>query len=271
MTKRAVCVGINDYPVAGADLMGCVNDAKQWAGLLKDHFEFSGGDVNVLLDKGASKAKIIAALKGLLANARSGDVLVFTNSSHGTYIEDTNGDEEGYDEAMCPWDIKDNLIVDDDLRGLFSDLPKGVRLTVISDSCFSGSVTRAALADNIPGLSFKDHRRVRFLNPALLGRGIIHDPIRTAPTGKLAFPQGTMNHLLLSGCTDHEYSYDAQIGGTYHGAMTYHAIKAITSARFKLTYAGLAKRLQPMLDKAGYYQHPQLEGKSATKQRQLFT
>jgi hypothetical protein len=271
VTKKAVCVGINDYPISGADLKGCVNDARQWAGLLKDHYEFSAGDISLLLDKGASKAKVLAALKGLLANARSGDVLVFTNSSHGTYIEDTSGDEEGYDEAMCPWDIKDNLIVDDDLRGLFTDLPRGVRLTVISDSCFSGSVTRAALAENIPGLSFPDHRRVRFLNPALLGRGIITNPIGAAPRQKLAFPQRSMSHLLLSGCTDHEYSYDAQIGRSYHGAMTYHAIKAITDGGFKLTYAALAKRLQPMLDAAGYFQHPQLEGKSDHKRRQLFT
>jgi len=271
MTKRAVCIGINDYPVAGADLKGCVNDARQCAGLLKDHYEFSGGDIQLLLDKDASKAKVIAALKGLLAKARSGDVLVFTNSSHGTYVEDTSGDEEGYDEAMCPWDINDNLIVDDDLRGLFTDLPRGVRLTVISDSCFSGSVTRALLEDNIPGVSFPNDRRVRFLNPALIGRGVITDPIGSVPRQKLAFPQRSMSHLLLSGCTDHEYSYDAQIGGSYHGAMTYHAIKAITDAGFKLTYSALAKRLQPMLDAAGYYQHPQLEGKSDQKRRQLFT
>ncbi len=32
MTKKAVCVGINDYPYDGNDLNGCVNDAKAWAG-----------------------------------------------------------------------------------------------------------------------------------------------------------------------------------------------------------------------------------------------
>ena len=31
MTKRALCVGINDYPIRGMDLKGCVNDAKAWA------------------------------------------------------------------------------------------------------------------------------------------------------------------------------------------------------------------------------------------------
>jgi len=30
MSKRAVCVGINDYPGVENDLNGCVNDARAW-------------------------------------------------------------------------------------------------------------------------------------------------------------------------------------------------------------------------------------------------
>ena len=35
MTKRALCVGINDYPGANMDLAGCVNDARDWQALLE--------------------------------------------------------------------------------------------------------------------------------------------------------------------------------------------------------------------------------------------
>ena len=31
MDKRALCIGINDYPGTGSDLAGCVNDANDWA------------------------------------------------------------------------------------------------------------------------------------------------------------------------------------------------------------------------------------------------
>jgi len=31
MTKRALCIGINDYPGTDFDLSGCVNDAHDWA------------------------------------------------------------------------------------------------------------------------------------------------------------------------------------------------------------------------------------------------
>ena len=41
MAKRALCVGINDYPIRGMDLKGCVNDAQDWARALRDHYDFA--------------------------------------------------------------------------------------------------------------------------------------------------------------------------------------------------------------------------------------
>ena len=34
--KKAVCIGINNYPGIFNDLKGCVNDANDWADLLTD-------------------------------------------------------------------------------------------------------------------------------------------------------------------------------------------------------------------------------------------
>src|SRR5262245_52357013 len=139
MAKRALCVGINNYPGTGDDLDGCVNDAKAWAALFTDHYDFTKSDVKVLLNKEATHRAMIKALEQLLTGARHGDVLVFANSSHGTYVADTDGDEPGYDEALCPYDAKERLLVDDELRELFANIPDGVRMTVILDSCFSGT------------------------------------------------------------------------------------------------------------------------------------
>ena len=202
MSKKALCVGINDYPYgSGNDLNGCVNDAKDWAGLLTNKFGFASSDVKVLLDAEATKANIMAALTGLVTGAKSGDLLVFTNSSHGTYLADTSGDEEKYDEAMCPYDCDDgNLIVDDELRELFGKLADGVRLTVISDSCFSGTVTRVAYSDILPGLKTPDDRRVRFLSPAFFGKPILRNPWKAKPKGKIKYPESKMKDVLLSGC-----------------------------------------------------------------------
>jgi len=270
MTKKALCVGINDYPIDGADLKGCVNDAHAWASLLADHFDFATGDVEVVLDDAATKANVLAGLKRLLAGADRGDVLVFTNSSHGSQIPDVSGDEPTYDEVLCPYDVRDATIADDELRELFEGLGHGVRLSVISDSCHSGTVTRAALVDSIPGLSSPDDRRVRFLHPALFrSTRALPDPMGTRPR-RMVFPQSSMNHVLVSGCLDSEYSYDAVIEGDYHGAMTFHAIRTIADAGYEITYAELAERLTPALEAAGYAQHPQLEARSDMKHRQVF-
>ena len=264
--KRALCVGINDYPVAGADLKGCVNDAKAWAAMLIDHFGFDPKNVTMLLDSQATKKRVLAAIDKLLEDAKKGDVLVFTNSSHGTYVADRDGDETRYDEAMCPFDMKKNLILDDELRQRFANVPDGVRLTIISDSCHSGSVTRG----DMPGTP--DDRRRRFVNPRTLGLPEIEGVRRKAkPRGTELYPQSRMKEVLVSGCRDNQYSYDARINGTYHGAMTYFALRTIEEADYELTYEDLWEALVPRLETEGYDQEPQLEGKSTTKRRRLFT
>lgn len=268
MTKKALCVGINDYPIAGMDLKGCVNDAKAWSALLRKQYDFTSADVKVLLDKTATHEHVTDGLKALLAGARSGDVLVFTNSSHGTYVADAGRDEaDRYDEAMCPYDCKQELLTDDELRMLFADIPRGVRLTVISDSCHSGSVTRAAEGPATP-----DDRRVRFLNPRKLRQTEIKDVRnRATPRRTEVHPESEMKELLLSGCRSNQYSYDALIGRRYQGAMSFYALQVIKDAGYRLTYSALATRLREALAVSNYDQEPQLEGKTSFKRRQIFT
>ncbi len=262
MTKKALCVGINDYPFGDAnDLKGCVNDANDWSNLLRKNFDFA--DIKQLLNADATKDNLINGLKNLLAGAKAGDVLVFTNASHGTYLADTDSDEPKFDEALCPYDSDSNLLVDDELRELFLNVPDGVRLTVISDSCHSGSVTRVAV---------NEYRRNRQLSPALLGKPVLSsEEMRAARKGAERFPESGMREILLSGCKSNQTSADAYIANDFHGAMSYYAIKAIEDARYKLTYAELHEALLPMLEDENYDQVPQLEGKDENKQRQIFT
>lgn len=264
--KSALCVGINDYPVRGMDLKGCVNDARAWAALLIDHFGFPRANVTLLLDAEATKRRILNRLDKLIENSRRGDVLVFTNSSHGTYVADDDGDETRYDEAMCPYDMRKGLIVDDELRERFAAVPSGVRLTVISDSCFSGSVTRG---DVVPT---PDDRRPRFVNPAVIGRREIAGVRRRAtPRSAEKYPESKMREVLVTGCRDNQYSYDARFGSVYHGAMTHAALGIIEEAGYDLTYAELWDRLVVRLEAEGFDQEPQVEGRSTSKRRKLFT
>lgn len=268
MAKKALCVGINNYPYGDAnDLKGCINDAQAWAKMLKEHFDFT--DVTVATDEQATQAKTITGIKKLLAGAKSGDVLVFTNSSHGTYVADDDQDEPGYDEALCPYDMDDNgMLLDDTLREIFTGIPRGVRLTVISDSCHSGSVTRVALDQK---------RRNRLLPPKIWGgRELTPEQLRAAAKKKAGaelYPESGMKEILLSGCKSNQTSADAYIEAIqqYYGAMSYYAMQVIKAAKYRLTYDELHKRLLPMLENENYEQVPQLEGKKANKSRQIFT
>lgn len=262
MAKKALCVGINDYPFGkDNDLRGCVNDANDWVRLLKNHFDFTG--IQQLLDTDATKVNIISGLKNLLKGAKPSDVLVFTNASHGTYQADSDTDEPNYDEALCPYDTDSNLLLDDELRELFAGLPNDVRLTIISDSCHSGSVTRVKV---------NEYRRNRQLNPRVWGGiELSAKKLNIAQGKKEKFPESEMKEILLSGCKSNQTAADAYIDNDYHGAMSYYAIKVITDANFKLTYEDLHKRLLSMLDQEMYDQVPQLEGKNENKLKQIFT
>ena len=262
--RRALCVGINDYPGRVNDLKGCVNDARDWAQVLTDRFGFSTADIQLLLDKAATKKAILGGIEKLLTGAKSGDVLVVTVSSHGTYVADTSGDEERYDEAICPWDMKTNLIVDDELRERFMNIPTRCRLTMISDSCFSGTVTRAP--GNIPA---PDDRRPRFVRPSILGLPELEDLRRAKPRGA-AVSESQMKEVLIAGCNDHQSSYDAKFGSVYNGAMTFFALDILRAAGYRLTYEELWNRLVVRLDQEGFDQEPQVEGRAAAKRRQVF-
>jgi len=268
VTKRALCVGINAYPIPGADLRGCVNDANAWAELLKGTFGFPKQYVQMLLDSEATKANILDALRSMLSVAESGDILVFTNSSHGSYVPDTNGDESEsmYDEVLCPYDIKDNAIIDDELYDLFQKhLKDGVHLTVILDNCHSGTGTK---------LAGDDKRTERFLDPRRWGQELpanFNFGLAKLREGQQR-PESAMKEVLLAGCKDVEVSWDALIGGKFHGAMTQAAIEAIQDANGQLTYRQLHEQVTRKVKANGFdQQHPQLEGSDENKDRLLFT
>jgi len=244
--KRAVCVGINNYPGIFNDLKGCVNDVNDWTALLQG-FGFS---VNTILDSKAKISTVKAALQGLVDSTNAGDVAVLTYSGHGTQVTDRSGDEsDPYDEAIC---LYDGNVIDDDLRVILNGIHPQATLVIISDSCFSGSVTRLAAEKAIP----------RFIPPAVSTEG------RTAKRSFL-IPEADMPEVLISGCSDDEYSYDAEFNGRPNGAMSAYAIQVIKqnpNATYREFFAGL-RALLPSKD---YPQSPQLEGSDANKDRKLF-
>lgn len=48
------------------------------------------------------------------------------------------GEADKKDEAIVPTDL--NIITDDDLRAIFAPIPDGVKFTMVTDCCHSGSM-----------------------------------------------------------------------------------------------------------------------------------
>jgi hypothetical protein len=169
--KRALLVGISDYPESSGfpEIDYPKNDVARVGELLKAY----GFEVTQLTDSPAdlqpTRQNILDAIrKVLIDGAKAGDVTVFYYSGHGASVVNKASDEpDKRDETIVPKDAarpridpakfavmteKQRLDVfntqfrdirDKELVDLFNQaLDKGVKLTVIFDSCHSGSAAR---------------------------------------------------------------------------------------------------------------------------------
>ena len=271
--KKALCVGVNifkNYP--GAALQGCVNDANDMSKVLQNQLGFQSGDITVLTDAQATKANIISNLKAMVDGAKAGkySYLVFSMSSHGTQVPDLSGDEpDRADEAFCPhdlaqdgnkWDIN-HIILDDELRDLFMQLPANVLLEVYLDTCHSGTGLKSIdmLLDRTPrylpppsleAFEQVDQKRSRGLRHGLLEKGIVHN-------------------ILWAACRSDQTSADANIAGGWHGAFTYYYCKEMTACKNSLSRAELLKKVRADLAAGKYSQVPQLECEATTRKLKI--
>ncbi len=195
-TRRGVVVGINQYaPTESAtgfalrkwkDLDGAVNDAESMAALLDQRFEFD--EVTLLLEGEATREAILAALVELESVSNAGDVAVFYYAGHGSQVRNTGSSEaDGLDETIVPSDVPDGAedIRDKELRAYFNRiLDKGALLTLIFDSCHSGSITRG-----LPGTA------TRFLEPSDRVIDDPSEPPRPVDRGALVFSSAQDNQL----------------------------------------------------------------------------
>lgn len=266
--KLAICVGINDYPWAHNDLNGCVNDAKDWADLLKTDFDFKEGDINILTNAYATRSHILSALTYLITSAGPGDVVVFTYSGYGTWVPAKGEPDESdnLDEALYVYDGK---LLDGDIRTIIREIDPEAHLTVICDCSHSGTINRERLNRQREILK-EGHAYVnkpRFYPPALpLKRLKVNMPVRK----RIFYPEPDMPEVLLTGCNAGEASYDVYINGRYNGAMTANAIRLIKDKPAQ-TYREFYQKLCRILPSVYYQQSPQLEGSDENKNRPLFT
>lgn len=263
MAKRALCIGINDYPGTDNDLEGCVNDAKDWAEFLeKRDFE-----VQQLLNKKATKSAMKSGIESIVKNAKSGDVVVITYSGHGSWIPDLDGDEpDARDEVLCPYDIaKNGAFSDDEMYDIFTEREKGVRIIFVSDSCHSGTMIRLG-----PVPAGTHGPRIRFLPPAKFLSPKKMAVAAARATRRAAGKPRPFGGVLLAGCQDTEFSYDAEFNNRPNGAFTYFALKALKKMPAKATYQDWFKAIRKQLPNPNQPQTPNFLGTKSQKSWKIF-
>lgn len=164
--RRALLIGINDYPDPANRLDGCVNDTFLMSALLQER-GFLATDIRVVLNERATADAIRERLNWLLEGADDGMERLLFYSGHGAQLPayGATGEIDHVDECLVPYDFawsKETAISDDDFYHLYVDLPYKARFFAIFDCCHSGGMTRDG-APKIRGISPPDDIRHRLL------------------------------------------------------------------------------------------------------------
>lgn len=144
--RRALLIGINNYPDAASRLEGCVNDVFLMSSVLQE-IGFDADDIRVVLDERATHAAIRERIDWLLDGTADGQDRILYYSGHGAQLPDYDAAEkiDHVDECLVPYDFnwtQDSAITDDDFLQYYSALPYSAKFFAIFDCCHSGGLTR---------------------------------------------------------------------------------------------------------------------------------
>jgi len=267
--KRALLVGINKYKMPGSDLSGCVNDVWDMYDLLTKNYGFKPDDVRVVVDERATFENVQDRIDWLIEVTKAGDESVYYHSGHGSKIRDRNGDElsDGLDECLIMHDHDwDKPFIDDILYDIFKRLNKEAFLTVICDTCYSGTMTRGLKTASM-NPSEKAYCRDKYLAPPfdILCRSLNRD-LKVKAFGAKDGESEEQRHILLSGSKEDETSKELRYGGEIRGAMTFNLTRLLRIApdqTWTQIHSSVHKSVQSM-------QNPVLRGMQYLKDRIAF-
>jgi hypothetical protein len=262
-TAKGLALNIGLNAVSGAayggwdgPLAACEFDANDMAAIAKS----KGMKPTVLLTKSATRANVLAGIRGAAKALKGGDFFFLTYSGHGGQVPDVTGDEpDKQDETWC---LYDGQLIDDELYFELSRFGSGVRILVLSDSCHSGTVTRAnpppaATAHQRPKLmpapvamrTYREHQafydKLQRDIAKAAGKATV-DPdaalAQVAASGRLTAIVRKFNPavVLISGCQDNQTSMD----GDHNGAFTEQVLKVWSQGAFQGNYGGFHGRIK---------------------------
>lgn len=211
------------------ELNACENDARDMAEMAAGK-GFTG---TTLLRERATSDAVLKALHDAAGSLSPGDMLVVGYSGHGGNMPDASDDEEdGQDETWC---LYDRMVMDDELYAMWAHFKPGVRILVFSDSCHSGTVTKALMkhkgseataavaAMEAKLADQKSTPRAKSIS-FLLARSLyrkqqpLYDSLQYV-AGQASKAEVKASVLLISGCQDDQLSLDGETNGVFTGRL----------------------------------------------------
>jgi len=262
--RRAFAWGVNAYPTA--PLQGCVNDVKDLAEYLMVYQGWQPEEIRLLTDERATKHEIIQRLAWLVSDLQPGDVALYHESRHGAKVatrKPDSGEIDGYDEVACPVEFDwspETYIVDDSFLGFMAAVPDGVTFLWISDSCYSGGLSRV-----MPLAAGKPRRPRSIRQPVDMQWRAMTAERRGMRARKIG--GALRNVLLLAACTEDQEASDAYFGWRWNGALTWHLLHLLKKGAEQLPMKDLVKVLAENLRKDGFDQTPELLGSEEAMER----
>jgi hypothetical protein len=232
------------------DLAACEFDAKDMAAIATSR----GMKATLLLTKKGTRANLLAAMRKAAKQLKAGDLFFLTYSGHGGQVPDVTGEEpDKKDETWC---LYDGQLIDDELYFELSRFTAGARILVLSDSCHSGTVTRAAeprpAAPNTRSkmmplaVGLRTYREHQAFYDTLqrdvahaAGKASVADPdsvlaqLAVSPRLTAIAKKFSPGVILISGCQDNQTSLD----GEHNGAFTEQVLRVWNHGAFRGNYA----------------------------------
>lgn len=138
----SIHIGVNEPRAASMlDMRARLADSETAAWRMAELASQAGyGSMLVLRGQTATQAAVSAALWNVAQVLGDGDTLLVTFSGHGGRVPDRDDeDPDGSDES---WSLHDGELLDDTLCGYWQLFKAGVRIVVVSESCYSGGIMR---------------------------------------------------------------------------------------------------------------------------------
>ncbi len=242
-TKRALVIGISDYPKCDADSWGMIhgaNDAELIVPILQDQ----GFKTTKICNEAATAGKIRKALNALVKSCSAGDIVYLHFSCHGQPFEDLEprDEEDGWDASIIPYDAQmsfkkgkykgQNHIIDDELHTYFQKIRKNIGksgfVCVAVDACYAGGASRGIDETEVG----EDDVFVRGTNVGFTFSGKEFCPrINTRSSFQIPQEPGLADMTILEACRHYQTNHEIKQSGKYYGPLSYYISQVLKNKK----------------------------------------